>query len=241
MEKYQYSRINKLRWSDKEIARRKAWHCDEHGHSGITHPNCYNAAHDIVERKGGLDIEAGALNADFDIMLSWAIKPIYGGATLYDNVTHKDIVTGAYDSRICATLVQTIWEFDRVITHYGNNARFDMPFIRSRYMWLDARKMYDGPEFPGFGMLWQTDTFTMAKQKTKISSRRQDNIASCILNKDVKTKIDKNHWMAVKYGSTKERTVALNYIVEHNLADVEQLVDNYLTLLPFCREARTSI
>lgn len=242
MEKFQCSRINKLRYSDDEIARRKRWHCAEHGHSGMTHPACYEKAHRIVERKSALDIEAGALCADFDIILSWANRPIGGdGDISYDHITHKDLTTGVYDSRIVAELVRDLWNYDRIVTHYGNNARFDVPFIRARYLWLKARGLYKGVEFPWYGMMWQSDTFSMAKQKLKIASRRQDSIASCILNKDVKTKIDKNHWMAIKYGSKTQRKTAIDYIVEHNLADVEQLEDNYLTLLPFVREVRTSI
>ena len=240
MEKFQYSKINPLRWSDAEIAARKRFHCEAHGHNGTTHPKCYNIAKNIVERVGCFDIEAGALNADFDITLSWSIKTVSGN-TVYDHLTHKDIMIGAYDKHIIESLVQELWSYDRIITHYGNNARFDVPFVRTRYLWLKARGMYDGPEFPSYGMLWQTDTFTMAKQKTKLVSRRQDMIASAILGKDVKTKIEKDYWMAVKYGNATTRRKALKYIVEHNLADVEQLEENYLTLLPFCREVRTSI
>jgi uncharacterized protein YprB with RNaseH-like and TPR domain len=237
-----YSKINKLRWSDVEIDRRSRWHCPEHGHSGLTHPKCYNDCHGIVERKSALDIETGNLNADFGIVLSWANKTIGGSTTKYDYVTRADIEAGTYDKRIIETLVDDLWNYDRIVTHYGNNARFDVPFIRSRYLWLVARGLYDGQhEFPGYGMLWQSDTFTMAKGKTKLSSRRQDNIASCILNKDVKTKIEKNYWMAIKYGSIEDRMKAIKYIVKHNLADVDQLADNYTTLLPYVREARTSI
>ena len=240
MEQFQHSKINPLRWSEFEIARRKRFHCEAHGHNGTTHPKCYNTAKGIVERVGCFDIEAGALNADFDIMLSWAIGKI-GGDVGYDHLTHKNIATGIYDSKIIATLIRELWSFDRIVTHYGNNARFDVPFVRTRYLWLKARGLYNGPDFPTFGMLWQTDTFTMAKQKTKIVSRRQGMIASAILGKDVKTTIEKDYWMAVKYGNASQRQKALKYIVKHNLKDVEQLEENYLTLLPFCRECRTSI
>lgn len=240
MERFQYSKINPRRWSDREIQARKNWHCDKHGHSGITHPKCYNTAHSIVERKGCFDIEAGALVADFDIMLSWSLKKIRG-ATAYDYLTHEDIVTGVYDKHIVESLVRELWKYDRIITHYGNNARFDIPFVRTRYLWLNARGLYEGPDFPGYGQLWQSDTFTMAKQKTALSSRRQDSIASTILAKDVKTKIEKDYWMAVKYGSIADRQKAIRYIVRHNLFDVEQLEDNYLMLLPFVLERRTSM
>jgi hypothetical protein len=240
LEAYQYSKINPLRWSPTEIERRRAWHCSDHRHSGLNHPRCYDAAHGIEERKGCLDIEAGQLVADFDIVLSWAVKTV-GGETWYDHLTPKDIIGGSYDSRIIATLVDTLWKYDRVIGHYCSANRFDIPFIRSRYLWLKARGMYQGSPFPWEGMLWCTDTYSMAKRCLKIASRRQDSVANTVQGEDIKSRIDKDKWMAIKYGSKTQRKDAIEYIVEHNLLDVEQLEGNYIALLPFCKEVRSSI
>lgn len=241
LESYQYSLINPLRWSKAEIMKRKGWHCKEHRHSGFNHPACYNKAFGIEERKGAGDIEAGGLDADFDLCLSWAIKTVGKDEYWYDHMTKEDLNSGQYDKRLIETLVDTLWKYDRVITHYGNVARFDVPFIRARYLWLKARGLYKGKPFPTFGMLWQTDTYTMSKRCLKISSRRQNSVANVILGEDIKTRIEKDYWMAVKYGTAAERKKALDYIVDHNIKDTEQLEGNYLTLLPYCREVRTSI
>ena len=240
LEAYQYSNINPLRFSDEEIAKRTEWHCEEHRHNGMNHAACYNREQGIEERKGCLDIEAGGLDADFDICISWCIKTI-GGDYVYDYLTKTDLNAGRYDARIIETLIDELWNYDRIITHYGNVARFDVPFIRARYLWLKSRKLYEGKPFPAYGMLWQSDTYTMSKRNLKISSRRQNSVANAILGKDVKTKIEKDYWLDIKYATSKKRLAAVDYITTHNIKDCEQLEDNYLALLPFYREVRTSI
>lgn len=237
---YKDSLINSHRYSKEVIASREGYSC-EHGHNGMRHPACYNKEFNITERVGCLDIEAGALNADFDICLSWAVKKSGEDDVTYNHLIRTDLIKGRYDSILIASLVEEMWKYDRIVTHYGSNFRFDIPFIRARYLWLKARKMYDGLPFPCYGEMWLSDTFAMAKKLLKITSRRQDNVANTILGKDIKTRIDKDYWMAIKYGSPEEREKAIEYIVDHNIKDVEQLDANYLKLRPFIRETRTSI
>ena len=241
MEKWKESEIIPARFSTAMIQSRKGRKCTEHRHNGIQHSSCYEKEQGIKERKGCLDIEAGALNADFDICLSWAIKKSGQNEVTFDHLTAEDFVAGVYDSRIIASLIEEMWNYDRLITHYGSNFRFDIPFIRSRYLWLKARKMYKGKPFPQFGQLWLTDTYTMAKRLLKITSRRQDNCAKVILGKDIKTRINKDYWMAIKYGNVVAREKAISYIVDHNLKDCTQLDGNYLVMEPYCREVRCSI
>lgn len=234
------SRIIRSRWTDDEINERAAFQC-EHKHTGLTHPNCFNKAKNIQERKGCLDIESSNLKADFAICLSWCIKLSGADTYCYDSVKKADIDKGLYDARVIASLVEEMWNYDRLITHYGKNGYFDIPFIRARYLWLKARKLYTGPEFPGFGQMYVSDTYTMAKKLLTISSRRQNVVANTILGMDVKTPIDRDYWMAITCGSSKQRIAAMEYIVEHNIKDCEQLDANYLTMLPFVTESKTSI
>jgi len=240
MEKYKFSQVNPNRWSEEEKVLRHNYHCVHH-HTGLSHPLCYNRENGIEERKACLDIEAGGLNADFDIMLSWVIKTSGKGEYLYDYLTKEDLNSASYDKRIMGTLMEALWNYDRIVTHYGSAWRFDIPFIRARYLWLKARGLYKGKPFPEYGMMWSSDTFAMAKRCLKIASRRQDAVANVILGKDIKTRIDKDYWLAVKYGTPKQRIAAIKYIVDHNLKDAEQLDGNYLTLLPFVREVRSCV
>lgn len=234
------SLIVPARWTEAHKQDRREYHC-VHRHSGLSHPKCYEKELGIRERIGCLDIECGGLDADFSIMLSWAIKLVGDPYPWHDWLTKDDLVSGKYDARLVATLIDKMWECDRVVTHYGNAGRFDVPFIRARYFWLKARKLYDGPPFPEYGELWQSDTYTMSKRTLKISSRRQGSVANVVQAEDIKTRIDKDYWMAIQYGTSRQRKEAIEYIVTHNLKDVEQLEGNYLTLKPFVREVRSSI
>jgi len=212
-----------------------------HRHRYSTHFSCFLSKFNIQEKKAGLDIEAGGLDSDFDIMLSWAIKTINKDEYFYDHVTKDDLDSGISDARILSTLIETLKGYDRIVTHYGNAGRFDVPFIRGRYLWLKARKVYEGPDFPIYGEMYQSDTYTFAKRCLKIHSRRQNSIAKAILGVDIKTKIDNDYWLAIKYGTKQQRNDAIKYIVDHNLRDTEQLEGNYLALLPYVREVRSSI
>lgn len=237
---YQYSRIVPIRWSKEEINNRESYKC-EHGHNGITHPNCYNKKNNIQERKACLDIETGNLKADFAIMLSWSLKVSGEDAITYDHIVKEDLQSGEYDSRLMETLVENLWNYDRLLVHYGKNGYFDIPFARARYLWLLARKKYYGDRFPGYGEMYVSDTYTMSKNLLTISSHRQNVIANTIQGIDVKTPIDRDYWLDIQYGNNAQRKAAIDYIVEHNCRDVEQLDANYLLLLPFVNERKTSI
>jgi len=213
----------------------------EHRHRFSRHFGCFLKKYNVKEVKGCLDIEAGALDADFDICLSWAIKTVGKDEIFYDHITKGDLDLGAYDKRIIETLVSTVRKYDRLITHYGKNRWFDIPFIRARYLWLNARGLYNGEPFPAHGELYVSDTYGMSKSLLKIASRRQNSVANAVQGKDIKTKIDKDYWMAIKYGNCKARSEAIEYIVDHNQKDVEQLEGNYLALVPFIKEGRNSI
>lgn len=233
LEPYQYSLINPLRWSWAEQMKRKTWVCS-HRHSGLTHPKCYNEAHNIQERVGCLDIETGGLDAGFDLVFCWFIKTSGKNEIWYDCITLDDLKKGYRDKRILENLINTLWNYDRIVTHYGSNYRFDIPFVRTRCI-------RQGIEFPTYGYLWLSDTYTMAKKLLCLKSNRQGRVAGAILGKDIKTKMTDNHWLAVKYGTIKEKKAALEYIKGHCEADVIQLDENYLKLEPFMRRVRTSI
>jgi hypothetical protein len=235
-----YSEIIPSRWGPETVQARREFKC-QHGHSGITHPNCYVTENGIQERKGCLDIEASGLKADFGIVLSWCIKTSGQDEYFYDHVTPKDFKEGIMDARIISTLIERLWKYDRLVTHYGGNFKFDIPFVRSRYLYLSARRKYSGDRFPGYGEMYVSDTYPMAKKLLAISSRRQGSIASTILGKDEKTAIERDKWMAIQFGTSSAAKDAIKYIVDHNIHDCSQLDENYLTLLPFVREVKSSI
>ena len=71
-----------------------------HRHRFTRHFSCYLKQYDIQERKGCVDIEAGALDADFDICLSWAIKTVGVDEVFYDNITKEDLDVQALEKKV---------------------------------------------------------------------------------------------------------------------------------------------
>lgn len=230
----QYSDINPLRWSPKMIEKRTKWKCQAHRHNGLTtgHQNCYNKTHEIIERKAFIDIETSNLKANFGVILTWCIKAIGDTGLTYDYITHDDIETGTADKRIVQTLVNTIWMYDRLVGQYSTY--FDIPWIRTRALHWDI-------PFPEYGMLWHSDTWRMAKNKLCLHSNRQDSIAQAVQHKSLKTRLNPDTWSKVLFGSKKQRTTLIKEVLKHNEMDVYEGEGNYLKLLPFVREMRTSI
>jgi uncharacterized protein YprB with RNaseH-like and TPR domain len=209
-----------------------ASHNCKHGHKMIAHFNCFLKEHNIEEKVGCLDIEASNLDANFGVMLSWAIKPVSADYTYYDCLTLEDIDKGTSDKRIVESCVERMLEFDRLVGHYS--CRFDFPFIRTRAL---HHKLY----FPEYGLIYQTDVWMMAKKKLKLHSNRQDCVAECLLGENIKTRLHPQKWQEVQFGTKAQRREGLRYVLDHNLRDVEQLEANYLALKPFVKETRTSI
>ena len=203
--------------SKKEILAIHLFKC-VHGHTGLVHYNCWRVAQGQPERVGFLDIETSNLDADFGIIFSWCIMDDHGNLQ-HDCITKKDLHRGLLDKRVVTSCLAKMRSFDRLVGHYSE--RFDFPYIRSRalYWGLDAL-------IPHYGDIKQTDTWRMAKNLLKISSNRQENIARLLLGPDggepLKTRIDSRHWLSALQGDKK----ALNYILDHNIRDVQELRNN---------------
>jgi uncharacterized protein YprB with RNaseH-like and TPR domain len=231
LEPYRYSRINPLRWSEKEIETRQGWTCP-HRHNGVQHPRCYNDAHGIVERKGFLDLETSNLSADFGTILTWCFKDLGSDTLWYDFLTDADVRSGDADKRIVSTLVDTLWQFDRIVGHYSTY--FDVPFMRTRVLHWKL-------PFPQYGMLWHSDVWMMARKKLKLHSNRQDSVAESLHGDHLKTRLSPDVWNQVLFGSASQRQANIKEVLHHNEQDVLEGARNYETLLPYVRETRTSI
>ena len=172
-------------------------------------------------------------NLFFGIIFSWCVLDSNG--TLWnDTITKKDLRRGQLDKRVVTSCLAKMQNYDRLIGHYSE--RFDFPFIRSRalYWGLD-------PLLPHYGDIKQTDTWRMAKNLLKISSNRQENIARPLLGAEggepLKTRIDSRHWLAALQGDK----AALDYILDHNRRDVQELANNYNRLKVFASQSAKSL
>jgi uncharacterized protein YprB with RNaseH-like and TPR domain len=180
------------------------------------------------ERRAYFDIEASNLDADFGIMLSWAIKPSDSKVVIGDVLTPTDVKRGYEDKRIVQSAIDALGQFDRVVTYYGTG--FDLPFLR-------ARALIVGVEFPTFGTLKHKDLYYTVKSKFKLSSRRLENACRHLIGQTDKTRIDAKYWRNGVRGDPK----SLKYIYEHNRYDVLDLEKLYDKIISFGKVNNTSI
>jgi len=202
-------------------------HYCKHGHRYLDHYNCYEKESPPLEKVGFLDIEASNLKANFGILLSYCIKPAGSDDILCDLITKDDLDT-VLDKRIVSSCIKNMRKFDRLVGHYST--RYDIPFLRTRA--ADHRL-----NFPTYGEIKHSDTYYMAKSKLCLSSNRQDVIAEILQHKNIKSRIDPNHWIKALRGDED----ALAYILDHNKRDVVQLEKNYNRLIPYVKNIGKSI
>lgn len=219
--------VHKLR--KDQIVKLATQHCAAHRHSYLEHYNCYLREHpETVERLAFFDIEASNLDADYGIMLSWAIKPSDSKEVIGDVLTPADVRKGYEDKRIVQSAIDALGTFDRVITYYGTG--FDLPFLR-------ARALIVGVEFPTYGSLKHKDLYYTVKSKFKLSSRRLENACRQLLGATDKTRIEAKYWRDGVRGDAE----SLKYIYEHNTYDVLDLEKLYNKVVDFSKTNNTSI
>ncbi len=197
---------------------------------------------------GYLDIEADGLKADFSSMLTWCVKS--RGITMYktdkhgkqipdgsDGVIYYDMITaqdirerkGDADERIIQSLADTLSNFAVIVTYYGGDYRYDLPFVR-------AKALHYNIDFPGWKQCFQYDLYAVVKQKLALSRNSLD--AACsYMGIDGKTPILRSAWRDAKYGDEE----ALKEVLSHNKADVEILEKLHQRLEPFKAWGKTSI
>lgn len=207
-------------------------HKCRHGHTYLEHYSCFLKENPSVEEKVGfLDIECSNLDANFGIMLSYCIKPLGKDDIAHGVITKEDIKkypSDQTDYRIVKLLIKEILKYDRIVTHYGR--RFDIPYIRTRALMMDI-------PFPNFGSIVNDDTWLMARGKLKLNSNRLDVVEKALFGDTPKTRIDFKYWIAGSRGDKK----ALEYILDHNIKDVQSLERVWLKLRDFVGKRNCSI
>lgn len=225
-------KANINRMSKEEIMWLVNNRCEKHGHRYISHFNCFLKDQKIKERIGYLDIEASNLKANFGIVLSWAIKDGQSDWVYYDHLTLKDVTKypESEDKRILETCAETMREFDRIVTHYGGDFQYDLPYLRTRSIMM-------GVSFPKPGEIYHADTFAIAKRKLSLSSRRQDIIAEALFRKSLKSRINSAAWR----GAVRGDASCIREVLDHNVRDVLELEANFLAMVPFVKLTKKSI
>jgi uncharacterized protein YprB with RNaseH-like and TPR domain len=203
--------------------------CKAHRHRYLSHYGCYLKECGIPEKVGFLDLECQHLKANIGILYSWCIKPL-GQEIKWGLLRKADLRQDEPDGRIVKTCIAALYGFDRIVVYYGKDRRMDIPFIRTR-------AEICGLDFPEYGDLKITDMYDVAKNKLSQNRYRQDTVCRTILGETEKTYIDWKHWRRAGTGDKE----SLNYILEHNKADVRDLEKLYKRLIKYVRRSNTSI
>jgi uncharacterized protein YprB with RNaseH-like and TPR domain len=215
----------------EEIRKAAAYRC-KHGHTGLEHYDCYARENGTdFPRVGFLDIETSNLDANFGIILTYAIKEQDSGHVYCDSLNKEDIDTFAPDKsdyRVVSNLVSDIMLFDKVVTFYGK--RFDIPFTRTR-------ALINGIAFPFFGSIKHDDVYFWAKFKLRLNSNRLEVVARTLFGETQKNHIEYKYWV----GGTRGDKESLEYILDHNIRDVDELERVYNVLVDYARRLDTSI
>lgn len=213
--------------------------CSRHNRRYTVHPACYDWDKDhgflpsetpIAEEKVGfLDIESSGLQADFGYILSYCIKEAKS-KILERVLTTKEIRNSVFDKMLVKQLIGDIEKFDRLIVYWGNNYRFDIPFIRSR-------AIYWGWDFPAYKELYLTDCFNDVKGKLRLHNNRLGT-ACRFLDIPAKTyPLQPTIWMKALAGNKE----SLHYILKHNREDVVATEMLWDKLERYDRLSKTSI
>jgi len=158
-------------------------------------------------RIGYLDIESTSLDPYGEI-LTWAIKE-RDGEIFHDQIKNLQEIKNDNDRRLIESLCAKISEFDYLYTFYGGDYHFDLPMIRTK-------AIYYGIDFPGYGRVYQSDLWSIAKRKLRM---RRYSLAAICDYFGIKGKTPLNHkiWTRAKYGDKE----ALDQVLEHNIGDVK--------------------
>lgn len=199
----------------------------KHRHLYCEHPNCFIIEQGRLPKIGYFDIESGGLNANFDYMLTYAIKTRDKKEYYTGIIEKEDITNYTFDKKILEKLIKDLLRYDIIITYYGT--RFDIPFIRSRAL---VHKL----DFPVFGSVKHKDVYYMVKNKMKLHKNSLDS-ACAFLDIKGKDHIKGHLWMKAKLGDRR----ALKYVYNHNIKDVEILEKLHKRLEIFVKNTTKSI
>jgi uncharacterized protein YprB with RNaseH-like and TPR domain len=185
----------------------------------------------MLPKTGMLDIETSNLDANFGIMLTYAIRDYHSGEVLSGTISSQDIESfpsDKTDTRLVFNLVRDIQGFDTLVTFYGK--RFDIPFLRTR-------ALIDDISFPSYGSIKHIDVYDWAKHKLKLNSNRLEVVCRTIFGETEKTHIEYKYWV----GATRGDQGSLDWILDHNIRDVNDLCRVYDMLVDFSKRNDTSI
>lgn len=167
------------------------------------------------------DLETSGFDADWDILLTAAIKPFGHAPVTFRADDYPTWLTErANDKQMTIDIANELRKHAIVVAHYGS--KFDVPFLRA--------KMYKH-DLPILPPMFGIDTWRVAWNNFKMSNRRLGTLAM-FANVDEKENVDGTRWMRAAFNGEKE---AMDKIMEHNILDVEILEKVSCMVFPFLK------
>jgi len=215
-----------------EIIRRSKWHCN-HGHTALSHPQCYENKFGKTEKIGFADIETSNLTATFGIIYTYCIKEL-DGDLIKRAINLADLHKGVFDKDLIAQFISDTSKFTHLIWHYGTDRRFDVPFLRTRAVkW--------GLPFPEYKCMYVADTYPILKNKFKLHSNRLETACDFFDIPAKKHKLNSEIWLNMITGNKKLMQKSIDYILVHNIEDVLSLEALWKKIAKFTRMGKNSI
>ena len=171
-------------------------------------------------RACSFDLETSNLNANFGIILCAVVKPFDGTCRVFRGDAYpKWKKHRSDDSALCHDIMEELQRYDIWIAHNGTN--FDIPFLRTRLMRTGIRMPQ--PKI--------VDPVRLARRYLRLGYNSLEQVAAHF-GIYGKTKVEGHYWMEATLDGS---VVAMNYIVEHCIADVrllEKVADKLCYLVP---------
>lgn len=219
--------FNPYALSKAEAKSRAEYKC-KHGHTGYSHPVCYDKGNGVEEKIGHLDIETTNLKANWGIVLSYAILDDKDNEILGRVLTPNEIRSGTYDKKLLQECCEDIRKFDRITTY--NGIRFDIPFLRTR-------SIYWGIDFPLFREVKHTDVYFTVKHKTSFHSKRLGVVAPFFHIPAKDHPLNPEIWINCLSGKKE----ALEFVWTHNKEDIFSLKGVFHKLEDYTKLNATSL
>jgi len=209
-----------------EILKRANFLC-EHGHNGLSHPQCYQLATNGPEKVGILDIECSGLKADFGLVLSYHFRDL-NNKCCGRSLTTDEIRGKSKDMDLIQDCINDMKQYDRLVTYYGT--RFDIPFIRTKATHYKL-------EFPSFGELTHTDLYFIVKHKFKLHRNSLQAACDYFYIPSNGSRLNSEIWTDALVGDKK----ALDYVFKHNMEDTDSTLKLFNKISNYTRIKNTSI
>ena len=169
---------------------------------------------------GFFDIETGNLNAPFSRIIN---------ACVLDRDSHKvwkNQAAGKDDHALVKKIRIELESFDYIVTYYGTG--FDIPYLNTRLLLAGERPLK---------AIRHIDLYYTARHFLKLHSNRLATVCDTLFGGTQKTQILPAVWEKALRGDK----AALKYVMEHCVADVEELERVFDSLVGFRALSQTPL